>query len=94
MVVYVVYEMNYADFETGLDDNISFCGVYKNKRKAIKKAKELMRNAQKDDLFIDNCIHGKKNPFKNNNCVDFYHDDVCQDDRVSSIVMEETKLIA
>ena len=53
-----------------------------------------MRNAQKDDLFIDNCIHGKKNPFKNNNWVDFYHDDVCQDDRVSSIVMEETKLIA
>ena len=32
MVVYVVYEMNYADFETGLDDSISFCGVYKNKR--------------------------------------------------------------
>ena len=48
MVVYVVYEMNYADFETGLDDNISFCGVYKNKRKAIKKAKELIEKSIKD----------------------------------------------
>ena len=25
MNIYIVYEMNYADFETGLDDNISFC---------------------------------------------------------------------
>lgn len=94
MVVYVVYEMNYADFETGLDDSISFCGVYKNKRKAIKKAKELMRSAQKDNLFIDNYISGRRNPFKNNNWVDFYNDDDCQDNRVSSIVMEETNLIA
>lgn len=94
MVIYVVCEMNYADFETGLDDNISFYGAYKNKRKAMKKAKELMKNAQKDDLYIDNYISNKRNPFKNNNCVDFYHDDECQDYRVSSIIMEETKLIA
>lgn len=47
MNIYIVYEMNYADFETGLDDNISFCGAYKNKRKAMRKAKELMKKAQK-----------------------------------------------
>ena len=52
MIIYLVCEMNYADFETGLDDNISFCGAYKNKRKAIKKAKELIKNAQKDNLWI------------------------------------------
>ncbi len=94
MNIYIVYEMNYADFETGLDDNISFCGAYKNKRKAMRKAKELMKKAQKDNLYVDNYISNKKNPFKRNNCVDFYHDDDCQDYRVTSIIMEETKLIA
>lgn len=94
MVVYVVYEMNYADFETGLDDSISFCGVYKNKRKAIKKAKELMRSAQKDNLFIDNYISGRRNPFKNNNWVDLYKEETEQEERIGSIVMEEIKLIA
>lgn len=94
MIVYVVYEMNYADIEKGTDDNISFCGAYKNKRKAMKKAKELVNNAKNDNLYIDNYIQNKRNPFKKNNCVDFYHDNNCQDYRVSSIVMEETKLIA
>lgn len=94
MIIYLVYEMNYADFETGADDNISFCGAYKNKKKAMKKAKELMKNAQKYNLHLDNYISNKKNPFKRNNWVDFYHDDECQDYRVTSIIMEETKLIA
>ena len=94
MIIYLVYEMNYADLETGLDDSISFCAAYKNKKRAIKKAKELMRNAQKDNLHMDNYISNKKNPFKRNNWVDFYHDDNCQDYRVTSIILEETKLIA
>lgn len=94
MIIYLVCEMNYADFETGLDDNMSFCGAYKNKRKAIKKAKELIKNAQKDNLYMDNYISNQKNPFKRNNCVDFYHDNENQDYRVTSIIMEETKLIA
>lgn len=94
MIIYLVYEMNYADFETGADDNISFCGAYKNKKKAMKKAKELMKNAQKDNLHLDNYISNKKNPFKRNNWVDFYNDNECQEYRVTSIIMEETKLIA
>lgn len=94
MVIYIVYEMNYADFETGLDDNISFFEAYKGKRKARRKAKQLMKKAQKDNLFIDNYISNKKNPFKNNDLVDFYHDEECQDYRVSSIGMKELKLIA
>ena len=89
MIIYLVCEMNYADFETGLDDNISFCWAYKNKRKAIKKAKELIKNAQKDNLYMDNYISNQKNPFKRNNCVDFYHDNENQDYRVTSIIMEE-----
>ncbi len=94
MIIYLVYEMNYSDLETGLDDSISFCAAYKNKKRAMKKAKQLMRDAQKDNLHIDNNIENKKNPFKRNNCVDFYHDNDCQDYKVTSIVMEETKLIA
>jgi len=94
MIIYVVCEMNYADFETGLDDNVSFCKAYKSKKRAIKKAKELMRQAQKEDLHVDREISNKKNPFKKNNCVDFYHDNECQDYKVSSIIMEETKLVA
>lgn len=53
-----------------------------------------MKKAQKDNLYVDNYISNKKNPFKRNNCVDFYHDNDCQDYRVTSIIMEETKLIA
>lgn len=94
MVIYIVYEMNYADFETGIDDSVSFCGAYKSKKKAIRKAKQLVKNAQKDNLFMDNYIENKRNPFKRNNWVDFYHDNSYQDNRVTSIVMEETKLIA
>lgn len=94
MIIYLVYEMNYADYKTGADDNISFCGAYRNKKKAMKKAKELMKNAQKDNLYVDNYISNKRNPFKRNTWVDFYHDDECQDYRVSSIIMERTKLIA
>ena len=93
MIIYVVYEMNYADLETGADDNVSFCGAYRNKRKAMKRTRELMNNAKKDNLYIDKCIEYQKNPFKRNNWVDFYHDEECQDYRVTSIVMEETKLI-
>lgn len=94
MIIYVVYEMNYADGETGADDNVSFCGAYRNKGKAMKKVRELMNNAKEDDLHIDKYIKYQKNPFKRNNWVDFYHDEECQDYRVTSIVMEETTLIA
>ena len=42
MVIYIVYQKFYADFENGEDDALFIeCG-YKNKRKAVKKAKELM----------------------------------------------------
>ena len=44
MIIYVVYEQFYADFENGEDDCVFIeCG-YKNRRKAIKKAKELMNS--------------------------------------------------
>jgi len=94
MIVYVVYEMNYADSEKGQDDNVSFCGAYKNKGKAIKKAKELTNKAKKNNLYIDNYIQNKKNPFKRNNWVDIYLDEECQDNRVTSIIINETKLVA
>ena len=35
MNIYVIYEKNYVDFKTGMNDNISFLGAYKNRRKAI-----------------------------------------------------------
>lgn len=93
MIVYVVYEMNYVDFETGLDDSVSYC-VTRNKRKAQKEANKLVNKAKNDNLYMDKTISNKKNPFKRNNRVDFYHDDECQDYKVTSIGFEETKLIA
>lgn len=94
MNIYVIYEKNYADFKTGLDDNISFLGAYKNRRKAMRKAKELIKNAKADNLYIDNQIDNKRNPFKKNNSVDFYYDNEEQDYVITTIGMEETKLIA
>lgn len=94
MVIYIVYQKFYADFENGEDDAVFIeCG-YKNKRRAVKKAQELMNQAKSHHLYIDEDIRNKRNPFKNNNRVDFYKEENEQEDRVSSIIMEEIKLIA
>ena len=83
-----------ADFENGEDDALFIeCG-YKNKRKAVKKAKELMNQAKSSHLYIDEDIRNKRNPFKNNNWVDLYKEETEQEERIGSIVMEEIKLIA
>ena len=64
MIIYIVYQKFYADFENGLDDEVYIeCG-YKNKRKAVKKAKELMNHAKSNHLYIDEDIRNKRNPFK------------------------------
>lgn len=56
MVIYIVYQKFYADFENGEDDALFIeCG-YKNKRKAVKKAKELMNQAKSSHLYIDEDI--------------------------------------
>ena len=57
MVIYIVYQKFYADFENGEDDALFIeCG-YKNKRKAVKKAKELMNQAKSSHyLFIHHQI--------------------------------------
>ena len=93
MVIYLVYQQFYADFENGEDDVVFIEKAYKNKRKAIRKAKELV-NLTKKDFYIGEELKDKKNPFKNNNCVDFYKEERNQESRTSSIVLEETKLIA
>lgn len=64
MVIYIVYQKFYADFENGEDDALFIeCG-YKNKRKAVKKAKELMNQAKSSHLYIDEDIRNKRNPLK------------------------------
>lgn len=94
MIIYIVYQKFYADIENGLDDEVYIeCG-YKNKRKAVKKAKELMNQAKSNHLYIDEDIRNKRNPFKNNNWVDLYKEENEQEERVSSIIMEEIKLVA
>ena len=94
MVIYLVYQKFYADFENGEDDEVFIeCG-YKNKRRAVKKAKELMSKAILSHLYIDEDIRNKRNPFKNNNWVDLYKEEIEQEERVSSIIMEEIKLVA
>ena len=93
MVIYLVYQQFYTDFENGEDDVVFIEKAYKNKRKAVKKAKELV-NQKKKDFYIDNYFKDKKNPFKNNNCVDFYKEKEEQGFRTSSIVLEEIKLVA
>lgn len=93
MVIYIIYQKYYADFETGEDGKVYIKSGYKNKGKAIKKAKELLHKAQ-TYLYIDNHIKNKKNPFKNTNCVDLYKEKEEQENKVSSIVMEEIKLVA
>lgn len=93
MIIYIVYQKFYADFENSLDDEVYIeCG-YKNKRKAIKKAKELINQAKSEYLYIDEDISNKRNPFKNNNWVDLYKEENEQETRVSSIIMEEIKLV-
>lgn len=93
MIIYVVYEKFYSDFENGEDEKVYIeCGC-KSKKKAIKKAKELM-NIAKQYFYIDENIINKRNPFKRNNLVDFYKEESDQEQKVSSIVIESTKLVA
>ena len=45
MVIYIVYQKFYADFEKGTDDLVFIESGYKNKRKAVKKFSILMKSA-------------------------------------------------
>lgn len=94
MKIYLVYEKEYADYENGEDDIVYISSAYKSKRKAIRKAKELLKEAKNRDLYVDEIINNKRNPFKTNDCVDFYKEKQDQENRVSSIIIEETKLVA
>ncbi len=94
MIIYLIYQMYYADFENGEDDAVYVDCGYKNKRKAVKKAKQLLDNEKSHGYYIDEYISNKRNPFKNNNCVDLYREENDQEEKVSSIIMEEIKLIA
>ena len=52
MVIYIVYQKFYADFENGEDDALFIeCG-YKNKRKAVKKAAVLDIGEGENAKFI------------------------------------------
>ena len=94
MVIYVVYEKFYSDFENGEDDAVFIECSYKNRRKAVKKARELMNDAISNYLYVDENIVNKRNPFKKNNLVDFYKEKTDQEQKVSSIVIEPTKLVS
>ena len=94
MIIYLVYEKWYADFENGEEDEIHIDAAYKNRRKAIRKAKNLLKKAKDNQLYIDEEMKNIKNPFKTYDCVDFYEKKTDQEYRVSSIVIQETKLIA
>lgn len=94
MIIYIVYEKFYADWENGEDDEVFIENAYKNKRKAVKKAKELLNKVRADSYYIDKSQKHRKNPFKNNNCVDFYKEEIDQEIKTRSIIIEETKLVA
>lgn len=94
MIIYVVYEKFYSDFENGEDDVVFIESSYKNKKKAIRKAKVLMNEAKKNHLYIDKNVSNQNNPFRKDNIVDFYKEETDQETKVSSIVIESTKLVA
>ncbi|MCI9038453.1 MAG: hypothetical protein HFJ29_01000 [Clostridia bacterium] len=92
MKIYVVYEKFCADWKNGEDAKVFIESAYRNKRKAVKKANTLLKKSKQYDFRMDKTLKKKKNPFKNNNCVDLYKDE--QEEKVKSIVIEEIKLIA
>ena len=94
MVIYLVYKKDYADFKYKLDDAVYINSAFKSKRRAIKKAKELLKDAKDRNLYVDEDITNKKNPFKNNNWVDLYEKEKQQEFRVSRIIIEDIKLVA
>lgn len=94
MNIYIVYKKEYADFENGEPDDVYIYDAYKSKKRAIRKAKALMNEMKSNKLYIDEDIRNTKNPFKRNNWVDFYKESEDQSEIVSSIILEEKKLIA
>lgn len=89
MIIYIVCE-------EGLNKSVLIHGVYKNKGKAIKKAKLLMQQMKDKKLYIDCKVRNKKNPFKKNNCVNFYRNEEGheKESATSSVILEKTRLIA
>ncbi len=53
MIIYLVYEKNYADFENGEDDMVYINSAYKIKKKSIRKAKALLKEAKNNKLYVD-----------------------------------------
>ena len=94
MKIYLVYEQFHADWSHCEDDEVFIENAYKNKRKAVKKAKELLNKAKADSYYIDESQKHRKNPFKNNNCVELYKEETDQEAKARSIVIEEIKLVA
>lgn len=94
MVIYIVYEKENADVEIGKADSIYIHGAYKSKRKANRKAKEILKKLENKKLYIDEDLEKTKNPFKRTCWVDLYKEKENQSEAVSSIILEETKLIA
>lgn len=94
MKLYLVYKHNYSSIDTGTIDDICFYGIYRSEKKARKRAKAALKEAQKDELFIDKDILSKNNPFKKYSCVDLYCRGEQQPNLASSIILKETKLIA
>lgn len=92
MKIYVVYEKFCVDWNNGEDAKFFIESAYKNKRRAIKKANTLVKESKQYDFYVDKKLSKKKNPFKNNNCVDLYKEE--QEEKIKSIVIEEIKLVA
>ena len=94
MKIYLVYEQFYADFSNGEDDEVFIENAYKSKRRAVKKAKELLNKAKADSYYIEESQKHRKNPFKSNKCVDLYKEEIDQETKARSIVIKETILVA
>ena len=92
MKVYLVYEKYFADWSNGKKDNVLIECAFKKKRRAVKKAKELIRNEAKN-FYFDVKIQKKRNPFKRRKEVKFYKNK--DKEKLSgSVVLEEIKLVA
>ena len=57
MKIYLVYERNYADYDGLFDDKVYINSAYKSKKKAMRKAKNLLKEAKSknDDETKNTC---------------------------------------
>ena len=75
MSYFLVYEFTYCSYDEDIPENIIFCGLYKTKEDAIKKANESVQiGIEKENVIVSKDLINRDNPFVDTDSVEMCRD--------------------